>query len=255
MKTLGEVFRVERLTSGRRKFALAQVAARASTIEDRKGRAIADRAQEAHDHEAEVRELELRWEAQQAVTDRDALRHMDAELDRGIVALHTMATTLRDNLPETHPHHGLASSVLSEFFPNGTQAITELPYDIQIKTMLDLVLRLRRDHPDAVDVMGVGALLVQLEERIGDFEKALEASQETGIVTYDEVRRANARGQELMLGVIALVCAVYYDSDDDEHVATRTRLMAPITYQNDRIRELFRRREFVDVDPETGDEG
>lgn len=69
-------------------------------------------------------------------------------------------------------------------------------------------------------------------------------------MTWDQVRAANAAMQEALLEMVVQIMA-----DHREDPAKRTRVLAPIMAQHQKISEAHsRKRKVKDVDPITGEE-
>jgi hypothetical protein len=116
----------------------------------------------------------------------------------------------------------------------------------------------------------VGELILHLEKAIAYEEKVLAldlqwrqwratskqpgSSTETPAgVSFEEVRKARARGQNNMLSAVALILGRYYESNP-EAVHARGALMTPIMEQHEIVHAYLRsRRKVRDIDPDTGE--
>src|SRR5690606_31102882 len=105
---------------------------------------------------------------------------------------------------------------------------------------------------DAV-ALGLSSYVERLTGLISDFRQALQ-EESVREISYDEIRQAQAEGQELMLRVVAKVLGDHGGTGDEE-TAFRQELLAPVLTQNRRMAERYsNRRGATDVDPETGQE-
>jgi hypothetical protein len=72
-------------------------------------------------------------------------------------------------------------------------------------------------------------------------------------VSFEEVRKARARGQDYMLSAAALILGKYYESTPEAGRA-RGELMASIMEQHEIVHAYLRaRRKVRDIDPDTGE--
>ena len=143
-------------------------------------------------------------------------------------------------------------------FPRGPGAITRLPYaqqHAQVEAMLD-----RLDHSDLDPHLAALPDVAELLERI----RTLNAEYGRVLHDYpvrltgDELRVFNARGQNFLAEVVAMILAhfaVVERVHPDAAAEGREYLLEPILRQNQAIRQgRRRRRQPRDIDPATGEE-
>jgi hypothetical protein len=139
-----------------------------------------------------------------------------------------------------------------ELFPQGANAITQLPYVSQHGRIEALLARTR--EPALAEVV---ARVPELQNMLNELETA-NVLYGTELGAYDRARPApeellagQVRGQELMAEVVALIVGRYALLPDQR--AEREALLEPILRQNEELRlARQRRRRPRDVDPDTG---
>lgn len=146
----------------------------------------------------------------------------------------------------------VASRLRRELLPGGPGAVIRLPY-VQQHAYIDAMLA-RLDEPGLAEHMAempellpMVARLRTLNQRYGEVLNAYDTPPST-----DDLRAADARGQELLAETLVLIQAHFIVNAPLDHEG-RAYLLEPILRQNEAIRTTRRRRRPArDVDPETG---
>jgi hypothetical protein len=232
-------------SSGRRMLALRKVESQARELGFR---ALVEHIKEALRYEVEVRDLERRWKHRD--TRSSLAREIDILVDQTVTALRDSATSQSAGARPDDPIVGKVEAFVTALFPGGVKPITTLPFADELATVEDMVRALRGKLRATVEELGLTRLAQRLAELAVEYRAALETEVE--VLQYDEVRRAQAMGQNNLCRAVAMIVSRYYD-DSEEHSKARTVLLASILEQNEAIRAYLRARRAVqDVDPETG---
>lgn len=250
--SLGSLFNIYVLSTGRRLFAVQQVKKRAA---ERGCAAIEQRCALCLEHDRTTRGLESRWLAQQnaaPLLEASATKRVDVLTDRALTSLRDGAEA---QLAAAVPGDGLAEKVaafLLDLFPGGVAKVTSLPYVDELAAVDGIVEKLQGSLAPVAAELGLTRIADRLAQLAVEYRDALEADKPTAI-DFGDVRAARARGQDLMLQVVAMIAGTYPDSTPED-TAARAALLAPILEQNEAVRLYLRSRRAVeDVDPETGD--
>ena len=251
MGSLQPYFSFYQFPTGRRLFAMRRVAEVARHNQLAETATLADAAVAQAQRAAE---REASWRRSRGTTPgkRKRAGNLDAAIDRtlgGMVA--QLGGTVRafgsEGIGAT------AAALLSQLFPEGATAITNLSYEEELAATEVVVNELNGAHAEDADAVGLTPFVRRLELLVSDFRDALK-EEDVREISYDEVRADQAEGQELMLRVAAKILGDY-GGTSEEHARLRSELMAPIMSQNRRIGERFSsRRPPSDVNPETGEE-
>lgn len=242
------LYNLYELSTGRRIFALGQVRDRAL---ERGIMEVVAHVDAAIDHDRATRQTDTRWAArdQPAAVDA-AVKPIDILLDRALSAMRDAAVAQAE---VARPGDGLAEQVdgfLRAVFPLGVAAVTSLPYVEELAAVEHILEKLQGPQAAAVIELGLTRHAERLAELVTSYRDALCAPPID--LTWDDVRAARARGQELLLEAVALIIALTRDGTP-ESSAARADLLAPILEQNDAVRRYMRaRRKVEDVDPSTG---
>jgi hypothetical protein len=146
-----------------------------------------------------------------------------------------------------------AAALTARLFPEGVSAITHLAFEDELAACEAILRDLNGSHAADAGALGLGPFIERLEGLLLQFRTALKSEQGRE-VTHDQIRAAQAEGQDAMLRVVAKVLGDFHGASG-EHVELRSALLAPVVSQNGRLRERFsRHRGVVDVNPETGEE-
>jgi len=246
--SLGPLFNLYLFSTGRRLFAVGVVRERAAA---RGFQELVAHADVALAHDRKTLGLDKTWAANQGRrTDGTIDVHrVDALVDRTLTALRDAALAMA---AVAKPGDGLEKEVnafLHEIFPSGLAAVTSRPFVEELGEVDRIVERLQGDLAPVVAELGLGRYAARLAEVAEEYRTALQAPR----LQFSTVRAARARGQELLLEVVALIVGRYYQHTPD-HKAARQELLGPILHQNEAIRKYLRTRRAVeDVDPATGE--
>ena len=251
MGSLQQYFSVYQFPTGRRLFAMrqtAQLAARLGLTE------IQRFAEQAVEQAQRTAALEASWRRSRStqVGRRKRAGSIDAELDRclGGLAKHL------DSMVHTFGDEGIgarAGQLLASILPEGPAAITHMSYENELAAA-EVVLRdLKEKHAEAVVALGLVPFVERLAALVSQFREAL-TEESVREISYDQIRQAQAEGQEAMLRVVAKMIADF-PGTSPEQTARRQELLAPIQAQNRRLSERYAsRRGLSDIDPQTGEE-
>ena len=161
----------------------------------------------------------------------------------------TSVTFRKDN-----PLRGQAAELVGELFPGGVQPFTQMTHVDQHAEMERLVEAFNGRFKEQVGALGLRPKVDELAQLTQEYGERLRARGVTKSVTYDDLRAADAEGQDNLLRIIARIIG-QFSGKGDEDAAARTALIGPILQQQEEIRTYYRSRRSVrDVDPETGEE-
>ena len=238
-RSITSLFSLYILTPGRRIYALRRVAERAKVHELQEFAPGIELAI-AHDHET----LDL----DAARTERAVVevREHDTEVDRTLGAIQSLISHFANGKSKD----ATAEALLGLLFPSGLSAHVHLPH-VEQASANERVLKILEGnlHKQWLDTHGVRPLIIELRTNHDEFEAAMKA-RDAGTPSYDDVKEARDRGQELYLEVVAHIVSHLRDKPE-----IRDDLLEPIRAQDLRIQHYRRqRRSVVDVNPETGEE-
>jgi hypothetical protein len=240
---------VYKFPTGRRLWALREVArlAMAFVASD-----IAEHAATGVEHDSGVAAMEARAEALgRSRYGRDATT-LDKRVDDVIVGIDSHLIARERVYGERSERGADAALVREKLLPQGAGAITRLAFVPEHERVKALIARAR-----AADIAEVVARIPELPEMLAELE-ALNTEYGTVLGAYDRDRpapddllAAQARGQEILAEVTAMIVARY--ARLPERRAEREALLEPILRQQEDIRlARQRRRRPRDIDPDTG---
>lgn len=248
--TLNDIFNLYEFTSGRRLFALAQVAAIAK---DEGFTDLVKHCAAAIAHERAVRELERRWAGEPVKATNPQAQRIDALTDRTLTALRDSALAQAQGAPPGDPIHAQVEGFLKRIFPISVYAITSLGYVEELAAVDEIVSLLKGELAPTAKELGLKRLADRLADLASQYREALEAPPDS-LVGWGRVRAARAEGQGMLLEAVALIVGRHYQRSA-EGTAARLALLRPILQQNDAIGQYLKARRAVgDVNPDTGDE-
>lgn len=251
--TISSLFNLNLLSTGRRLFALGQVMARAQELALAE---VADHAQAAIAHDDQTRTLDLRWAARDAPSALDALvKPIDNKVDRLLTTIRDVAQAQLDLATPANGLEGKVEGFLKTVYPLGVAHVTALP-SVEELAQVDRIVKLthgpQAELAAAVAELGLTAYVQRLADLAEEYRSAL-AVRSVKDLTFDTVKAARERGQELLLETVALIIA-HTRGGTPAAVAARASLLAPVVAQNDAVREYIRQRRRVeDVNPQTGE--
>jgi hypothetical protein len=237
-------------TTGRRRFALAQVQKVAAQVEDTPLSGLLERAI-AFEDQALQKEAAWRRSRNPARNRGEAALH-DGKNDRliGAIGRHLdAALALEDDSAQWKAARQLSDSL----FPGGVAALTTQVFEEQLASNDQLIAAMRGDLANEVETLGLKRFVDALAESNEAFRAEL-SKQEKPEISFDELDAARQEGNRLLRRVVARVLGA---STEQSPAADKQKLalLAPILDQARRIRAARRgRRPPVDVDPQTGAE-
>ncbi len=246
---IASLLRLYQLPTGRRAFAHRQVLKRAT---ERGLDALVAHVTAAHTHDHET----LRLERQRLGTSRGAYtaetHKLDTLVDRCVVGLKSYLDSQQQSFLPPHPRYQAAEALLQALFPTGASDIVRLSYAQEYEAVSSLLKGLDSDElkPHVEALPDLSFLIANLRETNAEYGASLSSGPNGP--SGDELRVARDRGHELLAWTVVLIAAQYTASNDSDEV---THLLQPIMQQNEAMRlARQRRRQPLDVNPDTGDE-
>jgi hypothetical protein len=235
--------------TGRRLNAVREVARRALAL---LANDIAVHASAAAQHDTQVVAMEARAEAGNRNRYGPEAPALDRRVDSAVIGIEAHLEGQERVYGTDSDRGGDAAFVRRELFPQGASTITRLPYVPQHERINGLILRAR--EPEIAVVVAripeLPAMLAELASLNTAYGNAL-GEYDRGRPASEELLAAQARGQELLSEVAAMIVARY--ALLPEQRAEREALLEPILRQNEEIRlARLRRRKPRDIDPDTG---
>lgn len=242
---------IYRFPTGRRLHAAREVARRAlaMVVDD-----IAAHAQTAVAHDTKVAAMEASAEAGNRNLYGPDATGLDNRVDRATVGIDSYLEAQERVYGRDSQRGSDAAFLRHELFPRGAGAITRLPYVREHERINALIERSREANvAEAVArIPELPAMLTELEAINGQYGASL-SDYDRERPTSEELAAAQARGQELLAEIVAMILARYALQPDkgDE----REALLEPILRQQEAIRAARQgRRRPRDIDPDTGEE-
>jgi hypothetical protein len=247
--TLKTLFDLYILSTGRRVFALRQVKPIAQQM---KKRALVTLIGRALKHDERTLRLEASWAASGYKSDPQRVKRIGAQVDRTLSAIRDVAIgQARAGEPGSELHETL-HEFLGALFPGGVFAIAALPYVEELAAVETLVGQLRGPFERHVEELGVGRLVERLAALAVEYREAQE-ERPRAEASWADVFAARAKGQTLLLQIVAVIAGTYFDESSAEHTNARAALLEPILDQQEAVRLYLKVRKPVeDVDPATG---
>ncbi|MFS8069056.1 MAG: hypothetical protein ACMG6S_22075 [Byssovorax sp.] len=259
--SLSALFDIYVFPTGRRLFALGQVAARA------KAHAFPELGKHcagAVAHDRECLALERRWEGLVAESRGKAppkvlaagatpdAASVDPLVDNTLTAIRDHAVSQTAGAPADDPIHATVAAFLKAIYPAGVQEVTKLGFVLELAAVDAIVdLLLSKEHAPVVKELGLGRLATRLADLAVVYRAAIGTPDENTLV-FGDVRAARIHGQDLLLEAMAMVLGKHHGTSAAD-VAARDDLLGPILAQNEAIGAAMKaRRTVVDVNPETG---
>jgi hypothetical protein len=176
----------------------------------------------------------------------------DNRLDQVLSAFYTFLCSVATAAPPDSANARAAVRVRDGVFKGGIQGLIQLTHPEEVEAV-DGMLRKLSEYLDEIKTLAVAPIIDEVRRLNRQFRAALDAKRPSG-VSYDEVRASQAKNQEELLGVVAMVMgrfAGFREGDVDK----RSELLAPVMEQNEAIAAYRRSRRAVpDVEPSTGEE-
>ena len=242
--------------TGRRIFALRQVAERAQAVGFTD---LATHCAAALKHDQKCYALERRWSGVNAQSKAKAPAEggldavtLDGMIDRTLTALRDNALNQAAGAIPGAAIHAKVTAFLKAIIPTGDVSdITNLPMveeDVAVGTILG---QLTGDLAKTAEELELKTLVARLADLHPKYHAALVAPTPE-VLAFSDVRSARATGQDLLLEAVAIVVGRHHGKSEAD-VAGRNALLGPILEQDDAIGAAQRgRRVVVDVDPDTG---
>lgn len=259
--SLSTLFDIYLFPTGRRLFALGQVAGRANA---RGFHELGKHCTDAVLQDRACLALERRWDGLAAESRGKAppkvpaagapldAASVDPLVDNTLTAIRDHAVSQTAGAPPNDPIHATVAKLLKAIFPAGVQEVTRLAFVLELAAVDDIVGLLQsQEHAPVVKELGLVRLATRLADLAVVYRAAIGAPDESTLV-FGDVRAARIEGQDRLLEAIALVLGRHHGKTAVD-VAAREDLLGPILAQNEAIRAAMKaRRSVVDVNPETG---
>jgi hypothetical protein len=240
---------IYKFPTGRRLNAVREVARRALAL---LANDIAAHAQTAVDHDTRVRAMEAKAEDISRSRYGADAPVLDRRADGAVIGIETHLEAQERVYGESSPRGIDAAFLRKKLFPQGAGAIARLPYVPEHERISAVIERAREPEIAAVveRIPELSDMLEELETVNREYGNALGAYDRDRPAS-EELLAAQARGQELLAEVAAMIVARYALLPDRR--AEREALLEPILRQNEEIRlARQRRRKPRDIDPDTG---
>lgn len=240
---------IYKFPTGRRLHALREVVRRALAL---LANDVAAHAQTAVTHDTALAAMEAQAEAASRNRYGREAVPLDRRVDSTVIGIEAHLQA-QERVYGASSQRGVDASFLRrELFPQGANAIIQLPYVSQHERIQALIARTR--EPAIAEVVvripELEAMLLELEASNLQYGTELGA-YDRARPTPEDLLAGQARGQELMAEVVALIVARYALLPDQR--VEREALLEPVARQNEEIRiARQRRRRPRDVDPDTG---
>lgn len=247
MYNLGSWINVYRLPSGRRIYAHRAVLKVAS---ERGLTGLVGHLDSAVAHDLKTRELEHEWAKAKNRTLGPKAFQLDVDLDRALASLFSILDAFAGS-PVGVAFKQPGQKLRDELFPGGVAAVTQLAFEQELTAVEQLLAKMNGPLAGLITELALAGHRDTIQALHNELAKEVLA-EKPAAVTFDQVRAADERGQELLLETIARVLGSYPSSSADD-TATRAALLAPISDQSaDVRRSRQRRRQPSDVNPDTG---
>lgn len=233
---------------GRRVFVLREVEKRARA---RGLPAIADKAAQGVAHDSALLTVGIRRRAGSSAVYGVRAMELDNQIDHAVTGFDAFLDS-QARLFLNEPRGEAAAHFRHALLPGGPGAVIRLPYTQQHAEIDAMLARL--EEPDLVtrvgelpEIVPMAGRLRTLNQQYGDSLNEYDRQPSS-----DDMRAADARGQELLAETLTLLLAHFISNAPDDHEG-RAYLLEPILRQNEAIRASRRRRRKPrDVDPDTG---
>src|SRR5690606_7733330 len=199
MGSLQQYFALYQFPTGRRLFAMREVAERAA----RHGLVdIKTLAEQAVEQAQRTAAIEAGWRRSRSTQQgrRTRAGAIDAELDRCLGGL----AKVLDSMVHTFGDQDIgarAGQLLASLLPEGAAAITRLTYENELAAAEVGVRELEEKHAEAVVALALVPFVERLTLLVDQFRAALK-EESVREISYDQLRQAQAEGQEMMLRVV-----------------------------------------------------
>lgn len=233
MSTFGvETFlAVPRLTPERR---LEAVRAMTATIgADTRFEALQEHVEGALQAHTEAVTLARRWATRRSdvAPDAEAVRLVDAKLDRAWTALHTLCVNALSAFEPGSDPEAAARCLLDALFPRGPAAVTTLPYIDQHAALSRLVDRTRTERSliQAVQALSAGVLLDRIDELNQVYGESLTRQER---ISFDAVLVADRQAWRALTSLVARALGLFPAADEGDE-AIRRELLGPLREQEE----------------------
>lgn len=244
---LSRLIAIHRLPVGRRMFAMRKTVPLVEGDPE-----LLERVRASMTHDQAVLDGQTRW--MQAKNMKDTawparVRELNSEHDSLIAAIENVLSGMAQGLAGTAKGEA-AARVHAAMFPDGVVPLTHREFVVQREVTDTWLKRLRTEFSKDVEVATIGPMVDRLEAVNNEFGQLMDAHTPAQSMNYEDLQVADAKGQELMLAVVAKILGKY---DRDE--VMRDQLLAPVLQQHNEVSKKRRqRRRPTDVNPTTGEE-
>lgn len=241
-----------RLPTGRRLFAFRQIKELAVKLKDKSVERLAAAAV-AHDEATYLAEMNYAARPKNERYDPE-MEEVDRLADEFIQGLNATLLGLRGGRRAKDPVYQLSQSTQKSLFPDGTAAVTLLPYPLQLEAMKALSRLLHGELANAVAQFRLEDKRQLLDALTAEYEEVLMRPQ-PGRTDFSKVRELRITGLEYLARLVVKILD-QYGEPTPEHRARRAELLAPVEAQNDAVQKYMKGRRGVaaDINPETGED-
>jgi hypothetical protein len=248
-ESFAPLIQLRRQPIGRMMFAINQTRRQADALRDA---VIVGQCDEFLRSARQTRLLVMRYSAEQRNPESRAdVMDIDNEADRLAGVMFRSADEYRKHFPSDHPKGKMAREFIMKCYPSGLRALVHQTHVEQLddlETIIELGQTELASHISELNLTDWFERLVEITDR---YRQALE-SPRAETITYIQVRDALNDCHERLLQIVAKALGTYNDRSAD-HAESRRRLLQPIMTQDAFVAEYNRRRRnVIDVDPDTG---
>jgi hypothetical protein len=244
---LGTLLNLYVFSTGRRLFALQQTQ---TIVKDRGLNEIEAHIAAAIEHDQKTVALEQQWETSGANAPKSEAVRIDGLVDRTLSAIRDAAQAQAEGAEPGDEIAEMAESLIKTLFPAGVAAITSLSFIEELAVIDAIIFKLKGPLAPAVKELGLTRLAKRLTSLADAYRGAI--SEPSPALNFGDVRGARARGQEMLLEVVAMILGKHPLATPLD-LAARTELLGPILKQNEEIRQAMRaRRSPQDLEPRAG---
>lgn len=232
------LIKIYKLPTARRQYALREVEQRAQALG---ANDVAGLAAQALVHDQEVARMEIAAEGGSRGRYGPEAATLDGQVDRALIGIEVYLEAQIRVYGEDSQRGMDAALVDRALFPNGAAAITARSYVLEHEAILAL-LHLAREGALAEAVARIPelpAMLAQLEALDRQYGASLRA-YERDRPSFEEIKVAQAHGQEMLARIVAVILARHALAPD--RTDERDHLLEPILRQNEATRLARQRR-------------
>jgi len=197
--------------------------------------------------------LELEWDVVRGTPAVGSVAAvLDTNVDRLLGDIYGVAESMASVTVKSMPREA-GRRLMEKAFPRGLAAVTQRTHEEECSVVGTLIAEFNGALAGDIAALGLGPVVTELEAAHKLF--AAELNKPIKIpLSFDKVQAARARGQARLLETVARILGLHPSSEDEQEMASREALLAPIMKQEADIRAANKRRKTVmDVHPTTGE--